>query len=147
MTAFLRQSRAALKRGVGRFSQKLMFMLCISFVGAACLAPAGAIAQNLGTTPAVGQAVQGQTASQPEGAFLNVVNWIGNVICPVGAGLAVVGNVICPVGAGLAVVGTVIQWRSGRSWMPTAMTAGGLLAVSGITRLIEYFIQNGQAVA
>lgn len=133
MTAFLRQSRAALKRGVGRFSQQLMFMLCISLVGAACLAPAGALAQNLGTTPAVGQAVQGQTASQPEGAFLNIVNWIGNVICPVGAGLAV--------------VGTVIQWRSGRSWMPTAMTAGGLLAVSGITRLIEYFIQNGQAVA
>jgi hypothetical protein len=59
-----------------------------------CLAPVGAIAQNLGTTPAVGQAVQGQTASQPEGAFLNVVNWIGNVICPVGAGLAVVGTVI-----------------------------------------------------
>jgi len=93
MTAFLRQSRAALKRGVGSFSQKLMFVLCISFVGAACLAPAGAIAQNHGTTPAVGQAIQGQTASQPEGAFLNVVNWIGNVICPVGAGLAVVGTV------------------------------------------------------
>ncbi len=133
MTAILRQSRAALNRGVGRLSQKLVFMLCISFIGAACLAPAGAIAQNLGTAPAVGQAVQGQTASQPEGAFLNVVNWVGNVICPVGAGLAV--------------VGTVIQWRSGRGWMPTAMTAGGLLMVSGILRVIEYFIQNGQAVA
>ena len=57
-----------------------------------------------------------------------------------------VGNVICPVGAGLAVVATVLQWRSGRSWMPSAMTAGGLLAVSGITRLVEYFIQNGQQV-
>jgi hypothetical protein len=30
--------------------------------------------------------------------------------------------------------------------MPTAATAGGLLAVSGILRLIEYFITNGQAI-
>ena len=132
MLILFRQSRAAIARRLGRFSQQLMLLLTISFVGAACLAPAGVMAQNLGTTPAVGQAVQGQTASQPEGAFLNVVNWIGNVICPVGAGLAV--------------VGTIIMWRSGRSWLPAAATAGGLLAVSGITRLIEYFIQNGQAV-
>ena len=133
MLSFLCRTRAAVKRGIGRYSRHLMLALCITFAGAASLAPAGLFAQNLGTTPATGQAVQGQTAAQPEGAFLNVVNWVGNVICPVGAGLAV--------------VGTVIQWRSGRSWMPTAMTAGGLLAVSGITRLIEYFIQNGQAVA
>jgi hypothetical protein len=132
MLILFRQSRAAIARRLGRFSQQLMLLLTISFVGAACLAPAGAMAQNLGTTPAVGQAVQGQTAAQPEGAFLNVVNWIGNVICPIGAGLAV--------------VGTIIMWRSGRSWLPAAATAGGLLAVSGITRLIEYFIQNGQAV-
>jgi len=132
MLTLLRQTRAAVERRLGQTSQQLMMGLCVCFIGAACMAPAAAVAQNMGTTPAVGQAVQGQTAAQPEGAFLNVVNWIGNVICPVGAGLAV--------------VGTVIQWRSGRSWMPTAMTAGGLLAVSGITRLIEYFIQNGQAV-
>ena len=132
MLTLLRQSRAAVQRSLGRFSQKVMLMLTLTFVGAACLAPASALAQNLGTTPAVGQAVQGQTAAQPEGAFLNVVNWVGNVICPVGAGLAV--------------VGTVMQWRSGRSWMPSAMTAGGLLVVSGMTRLIEYFIQNGQQV-
>ena len=132
MHSFLRRSRAALDPRVGHLSQTLRMALLVSFVCAACLAPAATVAQNLGTAPATGQAVQGQTASQPEGAFLNVVNWIGNVICPVGAGLAV--------------VGTVIQWRSGRSWLPTAMTAGGLLAVSGLTRLIEYFISNGQAV-
>ena len=91
------------------------------------------VAQNLGTAPATGQAVQGQTAAQPEGAFLNLVNWV----C----------NVICPVGAGIAVVATVLQWRSGRSWLPSAMTAGGLICVSGILRLIEYFIAQGQAVA
>jgi hypothetical protein len=33
-------------------------------------------AQNLGTQPATGQAVQGQTAAQPEGTVLNLVNWV-----------------------------------------------------------------------
>ena len=47
--------------------------------------PVASHAQNLGKQPATGQAVQGQQASQPEGAFLNLVDWIGNVICPVGA--------------------------------------------------------------
>jgi hypothetical protein len=118
--------------GAARSGQKTLraFML-VTFIGAA-VAPAASVAQNLGTAPATGQAVQGQTASQPEGAFLNAVNWV----C----------NVICPVGAGIAVVATVLQWRSGRSWLPSAMTAGGLICVSGILRLIEYFIAQGQAV-
>ena len=47
-------------------------------------------AQNLGAAPATGQAVQGQTAAQPEGTVLNLVNWVCNVIAPVGAALAVV---------------------------------------------------------
>jgi hypothetical protein len=33
--------------------------------------------QNLGGTPATNKAVQGQTAAQPEGACLNLVNWVG----------------------------------------------------------------------
>jgi hypothetical protein len=51
-------------------------------------------AQNLGSQPATGQAVQGQTAAQPEGTVLNLVNWVGNVISPVGAALAVVMAVV-----------------------------------------------------
>jgi uncharacterized protein YggE len=47
---------------------------------------AGLMAQNLGTAPQVNVAVQGQQATQPEGTFLNLINWIGNVIAPVGAG-------------------------------------------------------------
>src|SRR5260370_187717 len=54
------------------------------------LSPLVCYAQNLGTQPATGQAVQGQTAAQPEGTVLNLVNWVGNVIAPVGAALAVV---------------------------------------------------------
>ena len=49
------------------------------------LTPLTSYAQNLGQQPATGQAVQGQTAAQPEGAVLNAVNWVGNVIAPVGA--------------------------------------------------------------
>lgn len=96
------------------------------------IVPIAAVAQNLGTQPATGQAVQGQNASTPEGTFLNFVNWIGNVICPVGAGLAV--------------VGCIVNWRSGRNYIGWAATAGGLLMVSGGLRLIEFLIQNAQAV-
>jgi hypothetical protein len=86
-------------------------------------------AQNLGTAPATNVAVQGQTAAQPEGAFLNFINWIGNVIAPVGAGGAV--------------VGAVVSWLNGRGVGRWLAAAAGLLAVSGITRLIEFWISNG----
>jgi len=86
-------------------------------------------AQNLGQQPATGQAVQGQTAAQPEGAVLNLVNWDGNVIAPVGADLAV--------------VMAVVSYSQGRGVARWAVTACGLLVVSGLTRLIEFWIQNG----
>src|SRR6185437_10768393 len=95
------------------------------------LIPLTARAQNLGQQPATGQAVQGQTAAQPEGAVLNLVNWIGNVIAPVGAALAV--------------VMAVVSYSQGRGVMRWSVTAGGLLVVSGLTRLIEFWIQNGTA--
>jgi hypothetical protein len=88
-------------------------------------------AQNLGTQPATGQAVQGQTAAQPEGTVLNLVNWVGNVISPVGAALAV--------------VMAVVSYSQGRGVMRWAVTAAGLLVISGLTRLIEFWIQNGTA--
>lgn len=91
--------------------------------------PLAMYAQNLGAQPATGQAVQGQTAAQPEGAVLNLVNWVGNVIAPIGAALAV--------------VMAVIAYSQGRGVMRWSVTAGGLLVVSGLTRLIEFWIQNG----
>lgn len=86
-------------------------------------------AQNLGAAPATGQAVQGQTAAQPEGTVLNLVNWVGNVIAPVGAALAV--------------VMAVLAYSQGRGVMRWSVTAAGLLVISGLTRLIEFWIQNG----
>jgi len=90
-------------------------------------------AQNLGATTQTGKAVLGQNAYQVEGSVMNLVNWIGNVICPIGAGLAV--------------VATVLAWRTGRGYLPWALTAGGLLGISMLTRLAEYFITNGTAVS
>lgn len=95
----------------------LQFMLLVSY------------AQNLGQQPATGRAVQGQTAAQPEGAVLNLVNWVGNVIAPVGAALAV--------------VMAVVAYSQGRGVARWAITAGGLLVISGLTRLIEFWISNG----
>jgi hypothetical protein len=51
-------------------------------------------AQNLGQKPATNVAVQGETAAQPEGTFLNAINWIGNVIAPIAAGGAIVGAIV-----------------------------------------------------
>lgn len=95
------------------------------------LSPLMSNAQNLGQQPATGQAVQGQTAAQPEGTVLNLVNWVGNVIAPVGAALAV--------------VMAVVTYSQGRGAMRWAVTAGGLLVVSGLTRLIEFWIAQGTA--
>ena len=87
------------------------------------------VAQNLGTAPQTNVAVQGETGAQPEGAFLNFINWVGNVIAPVGAGGAV--------------VGAIAAWLTGRGFGRWLLAAGALLAVSGVTRLIEFWISNG----
>ena len=92
---------------------------------------AGLMAQNLGTAPQVNVAVQGQQGTQPEGTFLNLINWIGNVIAPVGAG-----------GAALMAIGSFAMGRGFGKWVLTAI---GLLMVSGVTRLLEYWIAQGTA--
>ena len=86
-------------------------------------------AQNLGTSPQFNVAVQGETGAQPEGSFLNFINWIGNVIAPVGAGGAV--------------LGAVLSWLTGRGFGRWLFAAVALLAISGVTRLIEFWITNG----
>lgn len=106
--------------------------LALTFLLALLIAqffPLMSYAQNLGKTPATGQAVQGETAAQPEGTVLNLVNWVGNVIAPVGAVLAV--------------VMAVVSYSQGRGVARWAVTAAGLLVISGLTRLIEFWIANG----
>lgn len=106
-------------------------MLVFSFAALLAFIPFLASAQNLGGQPALNKAVQGQTAAQPEGAFLNLVNWVGNVIAPVGAALCV--------------VMAVVAYTHGRGVARWAIAAIGLLMVSGLTRLIEFWIQQGQS--
>ncbi len=100
-------------------------------MAAICFILAGqyALAQNLGSQPQFNVAVQGQTGAQPEGAFLNFINWIGNVIAPIGAGGAV--------------VAAIVSWMHGRGAARWLAAAAGLLAVSGLTRLIEFWITSG----
>jgi hypothetical protein len=86
-------------------------------------------AQNLGAAPATNVAVQGETAAQPEGTFLNFINWVGNVIAPVSAGGAI--------------VGAVAAWLTGRGVGRWLVATAALLLVSGVTRLIEFFVTNG----
>jgi len=103
----------------------------LSFIVLTPTAPLLLHAQNLGGTPQLNKAVQGQTAAQPEGAFLNLVNWVGNVIAPVGAALCV--------------VMAIINYTHGRGVARWAIAAAGLLMVSGLTRLLEFWIQQGQS--
>ncbi len=100
---------------------------------AICFVLAGEYAwtQNLGTAPQTNVAVQGETGAQPEGAFFNFINRIGNVIAPVGAGGAVLGAIVC--------------WLTGRGFGRWLFAAAALLGVSGITRLLEVWIANGTA--
>lgn len=116
-----------LSSGGGR--QHRFAVFCLLVLVFLQVIPLIAYAQNLGQSPATGQAVQGQTAAQPEGAVLNAVNWLGNVIAPVGAALAV--------------VMAVVAYSQGRGVARWAITAAGLLVISGLTRLIEFWIQNG----
>ena len=95
------------------------------------LYPVAILAQNPGTAPVFNKAVQGQQATQPEGTVMNIVNWVGNVIAP----LLAVG----------AVVMAVVSYTQGRGVVRWAVTAVGLLMISGLTRLIEAWINNGTA--
>jgi hypothetical protein len=100
-------------------------------VGAICFILVGqhVFAQYLGAASQFKVVVQGQTGAQPQGAFLNFINWVGNVIAPVGAGGAV--------------LGAIIAWLTGRGFGRWLFASGALLAVSGVTRLIEFWITNG----
>src|SRR5436189_6399380 len=86
-------------------------------------------AQTLGTAPQFNVAVQGQTGAQPEGAFFNFINWIGNVVAPVGAGGAVFAGII-----------GYVSGRGAGRWL---LAAAALLAVSGLTRLLEFWVLEG----
>lgn len=108
----------------------LKFALALIFLGN--LVPLVANAQNLGTSPQFGQAVQGQQATTVEGTVLNIVNWGCNVIAPVIA-------VAC-----LGVAGW--QFKSGRGYLGWGVTGVSLMVISGLGRMAEGFITQAQGI-
>jgi len=96
------------------------------------LTPFAAHAQNLGTSPQFGQAVQGQQATTVEGTVLNIVNWGCNVIAPVIA---------------VACLG-VAAWhfKSGRGYMGWGVSGVALMVISGLGRMAEGFITQAQGI-
>jgi hypothetical protein len=108
----------------------LKFALAAIFLGN--LLPVVANAQNLGTAPQFGQAVQGQQATTVEGTVLNIVNWGCNVIAPVIA-------VAC-----LGVAGW--HFKSGRGYMGWGVTGVALMVISGLGRMAEGFITQAQGI-
>ncbi len=91
-----------------------------------------AMAQNLGTAPAFGQAVQGQQATTPEGTILNIVNWLCNVIAPI---------------VGVGFLGTAAyHFKAGRGYGGWLASGIGMMMVSGFGRIAEGFITQAGAV-
>jgi hypothetical protein len=109
----------------------LLFALGIVLAGNLA-APLVATAQNLGTSPQFGQAVQGQQATTVEGTVLNIVNWGCNVIAPVIA-------IAC-----LGVAGW--HFKSGRGYLGWGVTGVSLLVISGLGRMAEGFITQAQGI-
>ena len=107
------------------------FGLGLMFLGYA-IAPFAATAQNLGTSPQFGQAVQGQNATTVEGTVLNIVNWGCNVIAPVIA-------VAC-----LGVAGW--HFKNGRGYLGWGVTGVALMVISGLGRMAEGFITQAQGI-
>ncbi len=109
----------------------LQFALGLILIGN-LLVPVAATAQNLGTSPQFGQAVQGQQATTVEGTVLNIVNWGCNVIAPVIA-------VAC-----LGIAGW--HFKSGRGYMGWGVSGVALMVISGLGRMAEGFITQAQGI-
>ena len=118
-------------RQINWFAVAIKFALGLILVGN-LLAPFAARAQNLGTAPAFGQAVQGQQATTVEGTVLNIVNWGCNVIAPVIA-------VAC-----LGVAGW--HFKSGRGYLGWGVSGVALMVISGLGRMAEGFITQAQGI-
>jgi hypothetical protein len=139
-TAFWRRSEGTATPSatiIYRPDQKNWIQIALMFaLGLILLAniavPLAASAQNLGTSPQFGQAVQGQQATTVEGTVLNIVNWGCNVIAPVIA-------VAC-----LGIAGW--HFKSGRGYMGWGVTGVALMVISGLGRMAEGFITQSQGI-
>lgn len=94
--------------------------------------PAVMHAQTSGDAgPVVGKAAPGQNAAVVEGTTESALNYMANVIFP----LLTVGF--------LGYV--VFALKTGRGWLVGGVCAFACLCLSGMTRLLEYHVQQGAA--
>lgn len=100
-------------------------------VAAVVLWPACVLAQQSGDGPVMGRAVQGQNAAGIEGTLETGINYVSNVLGPLAAG-------------GFLLHG-MVAWHNGGRPMKSVLTGVGLLGVSQALRLVEWFVQSGQA--
>ncbi len=94
--------------------------------------PAVMHAQTSGDNgPVVGKVAPGQNAAVVEGTTESVLNYLSNTLFPL---LTV---------AFLAAV--IVCLRIGRGWLVSGICAVACLLLSGLTRLLEYHVQQGAA--
>ncbi len=94
--------------------------------------PAVMHAQTSGDNgPVVGKVAPGQTAATPEGTTESALNYMANTIFPLLTVAFLAGVVICI--------------KIGRGWVVSAVCSGCCLLLSGLTRLLEYHVQQGAA--
>ena len=73
-------------------------------------------------------------------ALLNLINWVGNVVMPMFGAY----NVICGI---LVVGGFMERFNIGDDWARYFIVAFGCMMVSGIIRLLEWFVTNGASTS
>jgi hypothetical protein len=73
-------------------------------------------------------------------ALLNMINWFGNVIMPMFG----VYNVVCGI---LVMGGFMERFNIGDDWARYFLVAFGCMMVSGIIRLLEWFVINGASTS
>jgi hypothetical protein len=92
--------------------------------------PALVPAQTSGDNgPVVGKVAPGQQAGQIEGVIEVAITYFANVLMP----LLSVGFLIF----------MIFQWRTGRGYIVSLCCGIGCLVISGLARLIEWYIQQG----
>jgi hypothetical protein len=71
-------------------------------------------------------------------SILTLVNWVGNVILPLYGAIQVVMMVV-------HFAGLLERMTIGEAWVRNAVSAMACFGLSGILRLLEFWIQNGTA--
>lgn len=85
-------------------------------------------AQTSGTSPQLGNSVQGGSAAAPESMLKSIVNYIGNVIMPIVAGLFL--------------VAAVVRFFTGKGWVGPAIACGLCVIIASVMRLIESYASS-----